>query len=744
MPEERHADGGRLLPQNGWLMPLPNQTPRIIRFGVFEVDLQEGELRKSGLRIKLQEQPFQVLAILLECPGKIVTRDELRQRLWPADTFVDFDHSLNSAVKKLREALGDQPDNSRFIETLHRRGYRFIASVEDGQPATGKSSRSQQDTGSALAAPPAEEPRRNTTSRLAAIFAAVAVIILSAILLLWWISQPRTLRVQNYTQITNDGADKATVFSVGSVPPPIVTDGSRLYFTEGHESGNAIGEVSVRGGETALVSTPFQNAVVAGISPSGAELLFYTFVSSEIQVPFWTIPMLGGSPRRVGSFLAQDAAWAAGGQITYIKEHDIYICNPDGTESRKVVSVPGLPAWPRWSPSGAVLRFSEYDPKRDSTSVWEVSRDGSHLHPVLPAWNGQKTECCGDWTPDGKYFVFQSTREGRTDLWAIREKERWWRNASQKPIQLTAGPMSLSRPLVSKDGKRIFVLGEKLRGELVRYDAKSNQFVPYLAGISAVGLAFSRDGDWVTYVAYPEGTLWRSKGDGSERLQLTFSPFEAVAPRWSPDGKRIAFTGRKPGQAWKVYVILPEAGSSPQALLEGEGSQAAPDWSPDGISVAYGGFPEVMSGAPRATAVHVLNLKTLETSLLNGSEGLYCPRWSPDGRYISATKADGQELMLFDSTTEKWTELTKLSGGCPTWSQDGTHLYFQTFDVKDPAVFSVRIADGKRERIASINLQRDVQGAEWEWWNGLTPDNAPLLMRDMSTKEIYALDLQLP
>jgi Tol biopolymer transport system component/DNA-binding winged helix-turn-helix (wHTH) protein len=726
-------------------MTLPNQTPRIIRFGVFEVDLQEGELRKSGLRIKLQEQPFQVLVILLECPGKIVTRDELRQRLWPADTFVDFDHSLNSAVKKMREALGDQPDNSRFIETLHRRGYRFIASVEDGQPAAGMKNEPQRDTKSALVRPsPAEEARRNVPSRLAPILAAVAVIILSAILVSWWTSQPETLGVQNYTQITNDGADKATVFSVGSVPPPIVTDGSRLYFTEGHESGSAIGEVSLSGGETALVSTPFSNAVVAGISPGGADLLFYTFVSSEIQVPFWTIPALGGSPRRVGSFLAQDATWSPDGQIIYTRDHDIYTCNPDGSESRKVVSVRGLPAWPRWSPDGEVLRFSEYDPKKNSTSVWEVSRDGSNHHPVLPAWNGQATECCGSWTPDQKYFIFQSKRDGRNDIWAVRAKERWWQKASQKPVQLTAGPMSFSRPVVSKDGKRIFVLGEKLRGELVLYDGKANQFVPYLAGVSAVGLAFSRDGNWVSYVAYPEGTLWRSKADGSERLQLTFSPFEAVAPRWSPDGKRIAFTGRKPGQAWKVYVIPSEPGSSPQAFLEGEGSQAAPDWSPDGNSIAYGGFPEVMSGAPRATAVYVLNLTTHESSLLNGSEGLYCPRWSPDGRYISATKADGRELMLYDSRTGKWTDLTELSGGCPTWSREGTHLYFQTFDVKDPAVFRVRIADRKRERIANINLRRDVQGAEWEWWNGLTPDDAPILMRDMSTKEIYGLDLQFP
>src|ERR1035441_3783823 len=108
-------------------MQVPAAKSRVIRFGVFEVDLQDAELRKSGIRIKLQEQPFQILTILLERPGQTVTREELRRQLWPADTFVDFDHSLNSSIKKLREALGDDSENPRFIETLHRRGYRFIA-----------------------------------------------------------------------------------------------------------------------------------------------------------------------------------------------------------------------------------------------------------------------------------------------------------------------------------------------------------------------------------------------------------------------------------------------------------------------------------------------------------------------------------------------------------------------------------------------------------------------------------------
>src|SRR5438034_2081812 len=110
-------------------MALESRSSRVLRFGTFEVDLRAGELRKQGVRIKLQEQPFRVLTLLLQRPGEVVTREELRSSTWPADTFVDFDSSLNTSINKLREALGDSADNPRFIETLPRRGYRFIAPV---------------------------------------------------------------------------------------------------------------------------------------------------------------------------------------------------------------------------------------------------------------------------------------------------------------------------------------------------------------------------------------------------------------------------------------------------------------------------------------------------------------------------------------------------------------------------------------------------------------------------------------
>jgi Tol biopolymer transport system component/DNA-binding winged helix-turn-helix (wHTH) protein len=722
-------------------VPTSLQPPRVLRFGAFEVDLREGELRRSGLRIKLQEQPFQVLAILLERPGEMVSREELQQRLWPADTFVDFDHSLNSAIKKLREALGDQSNNPRFIETLHRRGYRFIAPVEgesrgpemfsDGErPPT----ESAGDKGSAVSVQ--HGPRR--AARIAGVSAAVAVVV--ALVVLWTSPLPPP-RILNYTQITHSGTSKINVVSVGSIAPPMVTDGSRVFFTEEERGGNnAIGQVSVAGGDTILVPTSFPNAGVLGISPSGSDLLIYTWLANELRVPLWVMPVLGGSPRRIGE-VTQDATWSADGQIVYGLDHDLYVAKSDGTESRKLVSVPGLPIWPRWSPRGDVLRFTEHDPKKDSSSLWEVLAAGTPLRPLLSGWNSGGEECCGNWTPDGQYFIFQSTRNGRTDLWAIREQQSWWRKARHEPVQLTAGPMSLSLPLPSKSGEKIFALGSQLRGELVRYDNKSGQFVTFMSGMSATGLAFSRDGDLVTYVAYPERTLWRSKADGSQRAQLTFPPMEALAPRWSPDAKQIAFMGRSPGEGWRVYLVPAAGGEPAQRGPAGDEPQAAPDWSPDGSTVVFGGFPEEISGDAKATSLHLLDLKTHQTSTVTDSQGLYCPRWSPDGKYISATTADGQRLLLLDLAASKWMEPVQLQEGCPAWSRDGKYLYFQSFDVKDPAFFRMRISDRKRERLMDIGLRRVV--ADWYWWNGLAPDDSPLLLRDES-EEIYSLDWQLP
>jgi Tol biopolymer transport system component len=394
--------------------------------------------------------------------------------------------------------------------------------------------------------------------------------------------------------------------------------------------------------------------------------------------------------------------------------------------------------WPRWSPGGRSLRFTVNDAKTGTNSLWEVEGDGTQLHALLPGWNNPSAECCGNWTPDGKYFVFQSTRNGRTNIWARREKAGPFRRPSD-PVLLTSGGINHFAPVASRDGKQIFVIGAIPRWEVLRYDSVSRQFVPYLSETSAEDLDFSSDGQWIAYVAYPDGTLWRSKVDGSERRQLTFPPTQAFLPRWSPDGTKIAFAAMTPGQRWRIYMVSSEGGAA-RRMTNGEGNEGDAGWSPDGKSLIFGSMGP-FEGHP---AIRLVDLTTLKISTLPGSEGLFSPRWSPDGRYVTAMPQMGQnKLMLYDFSTEKWTKLADGSPSYPNWSRDGRYVYFDNLSSTAPVLLRVRISDGTVEEVAGLKNVRSATGPFGQW-SGLAPDGSPLVMRDTGTQEIYALDVELP
>jgi Tol biopolymer transport system component len=541
-------------------------------------------------------------------------------------------------------------------------------------------------------------------------------------------------RASNYVQISNDGQAKVSFLGYA----PLVTDGARLYLAEMGPGTFTLAQVSVEGGETVQVQSAFPNTYLVEISPNHAQLLVLNFAEEGLEVHLFALPVPGGAPRRLGDILGHDATWSPDEQqIVYANGQDLYRATSHGTESRKLVSLPGLARWIRWSPDGSRLRFTVNDIKTNSNSLWEVSADGTDLHPLLPGWNNSPSECCGNWTADGKYFVFQSSRDARTHIWAIPGKAGLIRRARSDPTLLTAGPLNYYSPVPSLDGKKLFVVGSQPRGELQRFDVKSRQFASYLPGISAEGLDFSRDGQWVAYVAFPEGSLWRSKVDGSQRSQLTFPPMQAFLPRWSPDGKRIAFAGSVPGRPYNIFLVSAEGGS-PQQVTSGETDEGDVSWSADGNRLAFG----FMNFSDLAKAfIYLLDLRTHQTSVLPGSEGHFSPRWSPDGRYIAAIPAAAQQsLVLFDFTTQKWTELTKLNMGYPNWSRDSKYIYFDSAG-SDPAFYRARISDQKLDRLVSLkNLRRAGRFA----WTGLAPDDSPLLLRDVGTEEIYALDWEAP
>jgi eukaryotic-like serine/threonine-protein kinase len=206
----------------------------------------------------------------------------------------------------------------------------------------------------------------------------------------------------------------------------------------------------------------------------------------------------------------------------------------------------------------------------------------------MPGWNNPARECCGKWTPDGRYFVFVSTNSKGTNLWALPERAALLRRGSAVPTQLTTGPLIFSDPLLSQDGSKVFVIGTQPRGELIRYDARSKQFLPFLSGMSASELDFSKDGEWITYVAYPDYSLWRSRPDGSDRLQLTYPPLEAHLPRWSPDGKQITFIAVR-GDKWKIFFVSSQGDTAQELLPADNDNEADPVFAPDGTQLAFGG-----------------------------------------------------------------------------------------------------------------------------------------------------------
>ena len=203
-------------------------------------------------------------------------------------------------------------------------------------------------------------------------------------------------------------------------------------------------------------------------------------------------------------------------------------------------------------------------------------------------------------------------------------------------------------PLTSKDGKEIFAIGVSRRAEVVRYNLRTHEFVPYLSGISAEGLAFSPDGQWLAYTSYPDGTLWRSRVDGTERLQLTLPPMKVFMPRWSPDGRQIAFNALLPEATWNIYVISSTGGSA-ERQLPSDQSQLDVDWSPDGKSLIFGTI------ADPKRSIYILDIRSKRISTLPDSIGFYSPHWSPNGKYISAKVSETRKLMIFDVSAQKWT-----------------------------------------------------------------------------------------
>jgi eukaryotic-like serine/threonine-protein kinase len=585
------------------------------------------------------------------------------------------------------------------------------------------------------ATPVAQHPARKRTVPLwiAACLAAVLTAFGA-----WWFTPAPQPRVTGSTQTTHDNQPRCCV----------VTDGARTYLTEfDTTSGKGlVKQLSIKGGEATRIATTLDNVLVLDISSDGSELLVSSGGTAGLGESLWALPVPSGSARRLGNILIDGirAKWSHDGKrLAFGKGNELWVADGDGSNSRLIYTAQGRPQSLGFSVDGKRIRFTLANDQENTRALWEIGADGSTPHPLLPGWHNPPRECCGIWTPDGRYYVFQSTADNKTanDLFVLSDSTSLFHRSSGKPTQLTFGPLSFFLGTITPDGKRLLVGGYESRGELAKFDPTTRQIIPYLGGISATQVAFSKDGKWMAYVSLVDYTLWASHTDGTGKTQLTYPPSSTALPRWSPDGTKIAFMSAQVGKPWKIFVVSAQGGT-PEELLPQDAAEGDPGWSADGSKIAFSRLPD----ATNASDLRIIDLNTRQVSVLPNSTGLFSPRWSPDGRYIAALDfaRKSTKLSLYDLQAGKWSQWVNDPQGItyPEWIPDSHAVQYQ--DGGDiPKYNRVKLGSSQIQSLFSLQNENPYSTNIGNW-SGATPDGTMMYTRDVSSQNGYQLDVDFP
>jgi len=576
--------------------PAAPSSPRTIRFGVFELDLKAGELRKQGVKIRLQEQPFQILVMLLEHPGEIVTREEIQQKLWPADIFVDFEHGINAAVKRLREALDDSADNPRFVETLARRGYRFIAPVES--PLTPRPS--PPGRGWFRKAGPGEGAPLRMRWAMALVTAAIA-----AVLGIWIFQSGKEKPEAPLVPVP------LTSYPGYEAYPSFSPDGTQVAFQWCTEEPTANCDIYVKqiGVEppSRLTTDPAEDLSPAW-SPDGQFIAFLRNLPTN-RAAVILIPQRGGPERVVGEFdgvyLSSHYGRMFGSHLAWIPDSKwlalalpgaelgtqptgLLLLNVETRETRRLTT--SRDDTPAFSPDGRTLVFKRVG-IADLIYLLRLTQDyqlQGGPQQLLAADESFDSNSGMAWTQDGREIVLASGNLIGTGLWRVGA------SASPKPRRFPFGSDDAVMPAVPRHGNRLAFVTPRRDSNIWRLDLRRPGQKPgaparLIASTRLDGYpAYSPDGKRIAFVSGRSGTreIWVCGSDGSDPVQLGPSGgLLAWVPRWSPDGQNIAFWGLRSGEEDTIYIIRVDGGPPKQLV----GRAKWPAWSGDGQSVYYSG-----------------------------------------------------------------------------------------------------------------------------------------------------------
>jgi serine/threonine protein kinase/Tol biopolymer transport system component len=512
----------------------------------------------------------------------------------------------------------------------------------------------------------------------------------------------------------------------------MVTDGARLYF---QSDGRPV-EMSVTGGSMQPLQSSVLRMTILDISPDASQLMmFKPDVNDETsRGSIWTIPVLGGSPRRLGNLIARGASWSPDGRsLVYADLNSVFVSDANGANSREIWNANRMVAgWSRFSPDSKRIRVTvDGQALSDPERIFEMNVDGSNVHPLSLDWPSDADQRDGQWTPDGRHFVFISSRGGFSSSYELISPPwfAFWKKASA--ARLTPEQMDVVALTPTRDSSRLLVIGRVAQGSMLVFDSKEQRFIPFLSGLAASCFVISPDRQWMVYADYPRHFLWRSRLDGSERLPLTAIP--AFMPEWSPDSKWVVFSNFN-----EIYRVSIDGGIPEQLTSEGK-VEVAPTWSPDGTSIEFNDFPT--SG--HFPGIKVLDLASKKVSVWPGSEGTYVPSWSPDGKYMVAIANPPKRMVVYSRRTKTWRTLKEFGAdwGFWRWSGDSKSVLMAKVAPEpgeQPGIYRLNIADGRWALIATFN-GLSVSSGWSENLLSITPDGRVAMMSDTSVVQIYSL-----